>query len=102
MLSCRTASSSAAKPYVGRAEVERYFNAYKDVLAGVSLNLVEQEIRALSPTAFLAQGFGNIRNYRKSGETVPNRVRTSLGIVKTDGEWKIMLHHFSQVPPAAP
>ena len=85
--------------YVGQAEIERYFGAYRDILTRVTLNLVDQEIRPLSPTALVAQGFGNIVNYRKSGEVVPNRVRTSLAIAKTDGVWKIVLHHFSQVPP---
>ena len=31
--------------YVGRSEVEEYFGSYRDVLEGVSLNLVRQNIR---------------------------------------------------------
>ena len=84
--------------YVGRLEIERYFNAYKDTITGVSLDLVEQEIRQLAPEVFAAQGFGHIINYRSDSLVKPNRVRTSLVIVRADGEWLISLHHFSQVP----
>jgi len=84
--------------YVGREAIERYFAHYKPSLQGVALDLVEQELRHVAPDLIVAQGFGNIRNVRSSGEVVPNRVRTSLLMAKVGEDWRILLHHFSQVP----
>ena len=89
------------KLYIGRSEVERYFSTYRAALRGVTLSLVEQEIRVLAPEAFAAQGFGDLLNYRSIGDVQPNRVRTSLVVVRADGQWRISLHHFSQIPDSA-
>jgi uncharacterized protein (TIGR02246 family) len=86
--------------YVGPAEIQRYFAASSDTQRSVSLNLVDQQVRAIGQSSLATQGFGDIISYRTSGDVVPIRLRTSLVIVKNDGEWKIMLHHFSEVPPA--
>jgi uncharacterized protein (TIGR02246 family) len=86
--------------YVGRSEIERYFDSYRNIVTGVSLNLVEQHTRQLTPDAFVAQGFGQILNYRSNSAIELNRVRTSLVIVRVEGEWLISLHHFSHVPQA--
>ena len=86
--------------YVGPAEIQRYFGASSDIQRSVSLSFVDQQVRAIGQSAVATQGFGEITSYRTSGDVVPNRLRTSLVIVEKDGEWKIMLHHFSVVPPA--
>ena len=84
--------------YVGRLEIERYFSAYKDIIRGVSLDLVEQETRQLAPSVFVAQGFGHIVNYHSDFIVKANRVRTSLVVERVEGQWLICLHHFSHVP----
>lgn len=89
------------KLYVGRPEIETYFLNYKHTLRRVTLDLVDQELRPLSGDAFAAQGFGNLLNYSLDGELLPNRVRTSLVIVKVASEWQISLHHFSHIPQNA-
>ena len=89
------------KFYVGRSEIHEYFSSYVDVLKGVSLELVEQEVRPLSPEAFVAQGFGHLKNYRKDGNLLENRVRTTLVVRRVGERWMISLHHFSNVPDDA-
>ena len=84
--------------YVGRSEIERYCRSYQGVLKSVALNFVEQEVRLLALNVFAAQGFGDIVNFPQDGDISPNRVRTSLVIVKADGLWRIALRHFSQIP----
>lgn len=81
--------------YVGRSEVEEYFGSYRDVLEGVSLNLVRQNIRSLDRKIMLAQGFGDIANRHLDGTVIHNTVRSSLVIVEDGPEWHIALHHFS-------
>lgn len=81
--------------YVGRSEVEEYFGSYRDVLEGVSLNLVHQNIRFLDKKVMLAQGFGDIVNRHLDGSVVHNTVRSSLVLVEHVSEWHIALHHFS-------
>lgn len=81
--------------YVGRPQVEEYFRSYEGALQGVTLSLVDQQIRSLGEGLFIAQGFGNIVNRHLDGTTVHNRVRTSFVAARTEGAWLIALHHFS-------
>ncbi|MBB3388238.1 uncharacterized protein (TIGR02246 family) [Rhizobium sp. BK275] len=83
--------------YVGRSEVEEYFGSYEAVLQGVTLSLIDQNIRSMSEGLFIAQGFGDIVNRHLDGKIVHNRVRSSFVVVETEGEWLIALHHFSTV-----
>ncbi len=85
--------------YVGRPEVEEYFGSYETFLQGVTLSLVDQHIRPLGEGVFIAQGFGDIVNRHLDGRIVHNRVRSSLVVVETEGEWLIALHHFSTLMP---
>ena len=87
--------------YVGRPEVEEYFGSYKEILQGVTLSLVDQNIRPLGDGVFIAQGFGNIVNRHLDGAVAHNRVRSSFVVVETEGEWLIALHHFSNFLPSA-
>ncbi|REF73432.1 SgcJ/EcaC family oxidoreductase [Paracoccus versutus] len=84
---------------VGQRSVRDYFAYYKDILKGARLVLVEQEIRPLGADAFLAQGFGDFTYDMADGSVSRNRLRTSLVVARRDGEWKIVLHHFSPIPP---
>ncbi len=86
--------------YVGRSEVEEYFRSYEGVLQGVTLSLVDQNVRFLGEGLFIAQGFGNIVNHHLDGTIVHNRVRTSFVVVETEGGWLIALHHFSSLMPS--
>ncbi|GES53530.1 uncharacterized protein (TIGR02246 family) [Rhizobium sp. ERR 1071] len=83
--------------YVGRAEVEEYFGSYEGSLRGVTLSLVDQNIRSLGKGVFIAQGFGNIVNHHLDGTILRNRVRSSFVVVETEDEWLIALHHFSNL-----
>lgn len=83
--------------YVGRTEVEEYFDHYQGLLRSVTLSLVDQNIRSLSKGTFIAQGFGDIVNRHLDGTIVHNRVRSSFVVVETEGEWLIALHHFSSL-----
>lgn len=83
--------------YVGRSEIEEYFGSYQLILEKVNLTLVDQNTRSLSRGLFAAQGFGEIVNYYRDGSVVKNRVRTSLIVVRTNGDWQIYLHHFSEL-----
>ncbi|WP_370879997.1 MULTISPECIES: YybH family protein [Shinella] len=87
--------------YVGRSEVEEYFDSYRNTLRGVTLSLVDQNIRAFGVGALIAQGFGNIINRHLDGTIVHNRVRSSFVVVNTKGEWQIALHHFSTLTSSA-
>ena len=83
--------------YIGRAEIEKYFGSYLEVLNSVTLTLLEQNTRALGPSVFAAQGFGEIFNRRHDGSITTGKVRSSFVIVNVDGVWEISLHHFSEV-----
>lgn len=85
--------------YIGRPEVEEYFGSYLDKLQGVTLTLVNQNIRSLDDGVFAAQGFGDIVNRYFDGSIVRNMVRSSFVIVENAGEWEIALHHFSELNP---
>lgn len=86
--------------YVGRLNVEAYFRSYEGVLQGVTLSLIDQQIRSLEEGLFIAQGFGNIVNRHMDGTIVHNRVRTSFVVTETESAWLIALHHFSNVKPS--
>lgn len=86
----------------GRADIEAYFRSYSDVFQGMSLSFVDQEIRVISPSAFLAQGFGDFRFEFRDGSRSANRLRTTLVVTEAGGEWRVLLQHFSPIPDAPP
>lgn len=88
--------------FVGRRAIEAYFSYYVGLYSGVTLSLVDQEIREISPTIVAAQGFGDIRNTRCDGLVVASRVRTSLVMTRSARGWGISLHHFSHIPVSFP
>lgn len=85
------------KLYIGRSEIEEYFESYQVILESVTLNLVDQNTRSLGPHAFSAQGYGRIVNRYRDGSIVPNTVRSSFVVVEKNGDWEISLHHFSNL-----
>ncbi|WP_421697354.1 YybH family protein [Ancylobacter sp.] len=88
--------------FVGRSAIEAYFSYYVGLYSGVTLSLVDQEVREISPTIIAAQGFGDIRNTRCDGLVVASRVRTSLVMTRSAQGWGISLHHFSHIPASFP
>lgn len=88
--------------FVGRRAIEAYFSHYVGLYSGVSLSLVDQEIREISPSIVAAQGFGEIRNTHCDGLVVSSRVRTSLVMTRSATGWGISLHHFSHIPASFP
>jgi len=87
---------------VERLQIEKYFRSYASVLRGLSVSFVEQEVRDLSRSAFLAQGFGNFSFEFCDGRRSLNRLRTTLVITMEDNEGQVLLHHFSSVPEEPP
>jgi uncharacterized protein (TIGR02246 family) len=88
--------------FVGRRAIEAYFSHYVGLYSGVSLNLVDQDIREISPSIVAAQGFGEIQNTHANGQVVAVRVRTSLVMSRSAKGWGICLHHFSHIPALLP
>lgn len=84
---------------VGVTAVREYFAHYAEILNGAVLALDEQEIRVLGPDAFIAQGLGHFTYNMADGTTSRNTLRTTLGLQRQDGAWKIVIHHFSPIPP---
>lgn len=86
----------------GRAQIAEYFDSYSNDFRGVTLKLIDQEIREIGENAFLAQGYGDFKFHFRDGSQSESRLRTSLVIVSRAGEWQILLHHFSPTPDAPP
>lgn len=87
---------------VGLAGMRTYFASYVDQLASTHLDLVDQYIVALAPDIYLAQGFGIFKFRLASGEHTGTTMRTTLVLIRREGQWKIQQHHFSTIPDKPP
>lgn len=83
-------------------QIRDYFASYIGVLKETTLDLVDQHIIALAPDVFLAQGFGEFHFLLGDGNRSGSVLRTTLVIVRRDGRWRIIQHHFSATPAAPP
>jgi uncharacterized protein (TIGR02246 family) len=87
---------------VGREQVRAYFASYVGVLASTRLDLVDQTLLKLGDDTYLAQGYGHFHFDLVQGGKSEAVWRTTLVIVRREGDWKILQHHFSATPEAPP
>ena len=87
---------------IGQAGMRGYFDSYTDMLASTRLELVDQYVIELAPDIYLAQGYGVFEFKLASGKVSGITMRTTLILVKRQGVWKILQHHFSSTPDAPP
>ena len=88
--------------YVGRAEVERYFQHYVGMLTSISLTLRDMFICDAPEGMVLIQGFADFSFGLPDGRTTQASLRATLGMIREDEGWKISLHHFSPPPECPP
>jgi len=86
--------------YVGREQVETYFNFYKDILASIELSFSDG-VASCTDSMLLYQGFADFRFGLVDGRTTFNRLRATLILERVSDTWQIKLHHFSP-PPSEP
>lgn len=87
---------------VGSDAIQSYFGSYTGVIKSAHLELVEQEIRRLDGSSFVAQGYGDFAFVLEGGISTKSVLRTTLIIVKQDDALRIRLHHFSVTPSVPP
>ena len=87
---------------VGRAAIRAYFESYAALFTSVRLALVEQELRALGPDCWLAQGYAAFAFDMKDGGSSQAKLRSTLVLVKRAEGWRILQHHFSATPAVPP
>jgi ketosteroid isomerase-like protein len=88
--------------YVGRAEVERYFQHYVGMLTSINLTIRDVFICDAPEGMVLIQGFADFSFGLPDGRTTHASLRATLGMIREDGDWKISLHHFSPPPEWLP
>lgn len=87
---------------VGSDAIKSYFGSYTGLIKSAHLELVEQEIRRLDDSSFVAQGYGDFAFVLEGGISTKSVLRTTLIIVKQDNVLRIRLHHFSVTPAVPP
>jgi len=87
---------------VGREAIRKYFESYAAMFTSVRLALVEQELRALGPDCWLAQGYAAFEFDMKNGGSSQAKLRSTLVLVNKLEGWRILQHHFSATPAAPP
>jgi uncharacterized protein (TIGR02246 family) len=87
---------------ISHAGIKEYFNTYKDILRSVQLRMVDQVLRKASDNTYVAQGFVNFTFQLTNGTTTQTRMRTTWVMVKQDDQWKLLAHHFSNLPEKLP
>lgn len=87
---------------LGQTGIRVYFASYVGLLKSTRLELVDQHLRELAPDTFLAQGYGKFQFLLESGKESSTVMRTTLLIVKREGQWRILEHHFSTTPESPP
>lgn len=84
--------TSSPELYVGQQSLERYFRLNAQVTIG------RFEVRSMAAGMLLCAGFYTfVRNPTTSPVTVP--ARFSFVLEQKDGEWRILHHHSSALPP---
>ncbi len=86
----------------GRQQIRQYFASYRHILRSTTLQLIEQQVIELGPDTFVAQGFGAFEFTLMNGRRSETVLRTTLTIVKREGRWRVVRHHFSPTPEAPP
>lgn len=87
---------------VGRDAVRGYFASYVGILKSTRMQLVHQHLRVLGPDTVLAQGYVRFQFDLVDGHHSSNEMRTTLVMVRREGRWQILQHHFSVTPDAIP
>ncbi len=87
---------------VGRHEIQGYFASYADTISSAHMSLVEQPIVEIGVDTLLAQGHAKFRFVLANGRETRSELRTTWILVKRDGTWLILQHHFSSTPEAPP
>jgi uncharacterized protein (TIGR02246 family) len=87
---------------VGRSAIRAYFESYAALFTSVRLALVEQELRALRPDCWLAQGYAAFDFDMRDGGSSQAKLRSTLVLVKRAEGWRILQHHFSATPAVPP
>jgi len=83
---------------VGWEAIRAYFESYAALFTSVRLALVEQELRALGPDCWLAQGYAAFGFEFAGGGSSQAKLRSTLVLVKRAEGWRILQHHFSATP----
>jgi len=86
----------------GKAAVKDYFTSYVGVLKSTTMKLYDQYVIELAEDTFLAQGFAEFNFILTNGNPAKSVSRTTLLIVKRQGQWKVQQHHFSASPETPP
>ena len=84
----------------GLAGVRSYFDSYVGTITRAKLTLRDQQVFRLAPDVILAQGYGHFALGFTDGRSSEVVQRTTLVLVRRDGCWKILQHHFSERPAA--
>lgn len=87
---------------VGVKAIYTYFNSYEGVIVSGNMDLLEQQLRCLSPSCVLSQGFVEFSFQLANGLATQSRLRTTLVLVRCERGWQIAQHHFSITPEAPP
>jgi uncharacterized protein (TIGR02246 family) len=86
----------------GVAGVRAYFESYAGTITRAKLTLRDQQVFRLAPDVILAQGFGHFALGFADGRSSDPVQRTTLVLVRRDGRWNILQHHFSAEPDSPP
>lgn len=87
---------------VGQREILGYFLSYAGVLRSVAMSLVNQTVIELGADTLLAQGHAKFRFVLVDGGETVAELRTTWVMVRRQGTWLILQHHFSPTPEAPP
>ena len=87
---------------IGQSQIRDYFVSYANDLKSTSMELVDQYLLQLSEDVVLAQGYVKFQFASLSGKQGGALMRTTLTLVKRQGAWKLIQHHFSMTPDAPP
>ncbi len=92
------------RPYLsaGPEGIRDYFASYADQLKVVGLALRDQVLVEPAPDMVLAQGFCEFSFTLADGRVTGTTMRTSLVLMRRQGRWKILQHHFSSLPEKPP
>ncbi|MGY2488657.1 YybH family protein [Cupriavidus sp. CP313] len=87
---------------VGQAAILDYFSSYAGTLRSASMILADQSVTGLGPDTLLAQGYANFRFVLADGSETASILRTTWVLVRRQGIWQILQHHFSPTPEVPP
>ena len=87
---------------VGRDQIRAYFDSYATIFTSVRLALVDQQLRALGPGIWLAQGYASFEFDFAAGGGSQSVLRSTLVLTRRAEGWRIIQHHFSATPAVPP